>query len=62
MTKQRRCNRRGLVIFDTELDAKIALAERIRKDKGEAHYFQCGNHYHLSRPLTRPISNGKIKA
>lgn len=44
----RRCNRTGLVIFHTELDAKIALAVRIRKDKGESHYFRCGGHYHLT--------------
>lgn len=38
------------VIFLTELDAKIALASRIRKDKGEVRYYRCEikNHWHLT--------------
>lgn len=53
--KSRRCNRNGKVIFDTALDAKIALAPRIRKDMGEIRYYPCqgpwGTHFHLtSRP------------
>jgi hypothetical protein len=44
----RRCNISGLVIFNSEIDAKIALAGRIRKESGEKRYFRCGSHYHLS--------------
>lgn len=44
------CKRMRKVIFHTELDAKIALAPRIRKDKGEIRYYKCefGDHYHLT--------------
>lgn len=42
------CNRASKVIFHTELDAKIALAERIAKDKGEKRYYPCHGHYHLT--------------
>lgn len=46
------CNRSSKVIFHTELDAKIALADRIAKDKGEKRYYPCGKHFHLtSMPL-----------
>lgn len=43
------------VIFHTELDAKIALAGRIRKDKGEIRYYRCeiANHWHLSSQEAR---------
>ncbi len=48
----RRCSRTGKVIFNTELDAKIALARRVWKDKGEVRYYPCTaegkTHYHLS--------------
>lgn len=43
-----RCSRSGLVIFNTELDAKMALAWRMGKDKGEKRYFRCGKHFHLT--------------
>lgn len=46
--KSRRCNISGLIIFETELDAKIALARRVWKDKGEKRYFACRNHFHLT--------------
>lgn len=49
----RRCNRQGKVIFATELDAKIALAHRVWKDKGEKRYYYCpGGHYHLTSQVT----------
>lgn len=43
------------IIFHTELDAKIALAGRIRKDKGEIRYYRCeiANHWHLSSQEAR---------
>lgn len=44
----RRCSISGLVIFDSELDAKIVLAKRVWKDKGEKRYFPCRNHFHLT--------------
>lgn len=46
----RRCNRTGLVILFSELDAKIVLAQRKYRDKGEVRYFECksGNHFHLT--------------
>lgn len=49
----RRCNISGLVILPTEIDAKLALAIRIRKDTGERRYFRCGNHFHLTRQEAR---------
>lgn len=50
---KKRCSRTGKVIFQTELDAKIALAPRIRKDKGEQRYYPClfrgrVEHFHLT--------------
>jgi hypothetical protein len=44
------CRRTRKVQFHTELDAKIALAPRVRKDKGEIRYYQCEfcNGWHLS--------------
>lgn len=44
----RRCNKTGLIIFPDELEAKIVLARRVWKDKGEKRTFPCGNHFHLS--------------
>lgn len=49
----RRCNKTGKVIFSNELDAKIALAARVWKDKGEQRYYPCKGHgkrvhYHLT--------------
>ncbi len=42
-------------IFHTELDAKIALAGRVWKDKGEIRYYRCeiGNHWHLTSQEAR---------
>jgi len=48
---KRRCGRTGKVIFHTELDAKIALAARIKRDKGELRHYYCsfmGGHWHLT--------------
>lgn len=42
------CNRTGKVVFHTELDAKIALAGRKAKDKGEIRYYKCWGHWHLT--------------
>jgi hypothetical protein len=44
----RKCNKAGKIIFATELDAKIALARRVWKDKGEKRYYPCGKHFHLT--------------
>ena len=46
---RKRC-RSQKVIFKTELDAKIALASRVWKDKGEVRHYKCeiGNHWHLT--------------
>lgn len=49
----RRCGISGLVILDTELQAKIVLAKRIREDKGEKRYFRCQNHFHLTKQEQR---------
>ena len=50
--EKKRCTKAGKVIFHTELDAKIALAFRMRKDKGEVRYYPCWvagkQHWHLS--------------
>lgn len=46
--KTKWCNRAGKVIFPSELDAKIALAERVWKDKGEVDYYPCTGHWHLT--------------
>ncbi|MCA1807240.1 MAG: hypothetical protein LC687_05255 [Actinobacteria bacterium] len=43
-----RCSHTGLVVFNSELEAKIVLAHRIRRDKGEIRYFSCGDHFHLA--------------
>jgi hypothetical protein len=49
-TKLTRCSQTGLVILFTELEAKIVLAQRMYRDKGETRYFPCtaGNHFHLT--------------
>jgi len=47
-TQPRKCNRSGKVVFKTELDAMIALAQRQKQDKGEKRYYECGNHFHLT--------------
>lgn len=56
------CNRAHKVIFHTDLDAKIALAERIAKDKGERRFYRCkfANHYHLTSQEARHQSE-KVK-
>lgn len=52
MSNRSRC-KFGKVRFDSELDAKIALASRIAKDKGEVRYYICNahgakKHWHLT--------------
>jgi hypothetical protein len=44
------CKRARKVSFLDELDAKIALAQRKRQEKGERRYYKCnfGDHYHLT--------------
>lgn len=44
------CKRARKVSFKNELEAKMALAQRIRQDKGEQRYYKCnfGEHYHLT--------------
>ena len=48
----RRCPKTGKVTFHDELSAKIALARRVWKDKGEQRYYPCTvgkeTHYHLT--------------
>lgn len=44
----RRCNRTGKIIFRTELEAKIVLASRQYRDKGEKRIYSCHGHYHLT--------------
>ena len=46
----RRCAATGLVIFKSELEAKIVLASRVWRDKGERRVFLCpaGRHFHLT--------------
>ena len=53
-TRTKKC-RGQKVIFKTELDAKIALASRVWKDKGEIRYYRCeiGNHWHLTSQEAR---------
>lgn len=47
-----RCSETNLVILWDELEAKIILAQRQHRDKGEIRYFACKGHYHLtSMPL-----------
>lgn len=55
--KKDRCGKQNKVIFPTELDAKLALATRVWKDKGEVDYYLCDfkcraakykEHYHLT--------------
>ncbi len=49
------CPRARKVIFPNELEAKIALAQRQRQDKGEKRYYPCnfGKHYHLTSQEAR---------
>ena len=46
--KLKRCNRTGLVIIYDEIEAKLVLAKRWNRDKGETGYFKCVDHYHLT--------------
>lgn len=56
------CGHRRKVIFVTELDAKMALARRVWKDKGEKRYYECrfgGKlHWHLTSEEKRNASSG----
>lgn len=50
----KRCSTNGKVVFETELDAKIALATRVWKDKGEVRYYACKlGHWHLTSEQKR---------
>lgn len=44
------CRRARKVAFKTELDAKMALADRVYRDKGERRAYKCkfGPHWHLT--------------
>jgi len=55
MANRNRCNKTGKIIFSTELDAKIALARRVWKDKGEQRYYRCpvSSHFHLTSEPAR---------
>lgn len=59
-TKPRKRCRMQKVIFHTELDAKIALATRMAKDKGEIDYYQCElkGHWHLTSQEERGNRHG----
>jgi hypothetical protein len=57
---KRHCNRSGKVIFRTELDAKIALAERVWKDKGERRYYPCQEHFHLTSQEKKAVGAGSL--
>jgi len=48
------CKKARKVAFVNELEAKIALAQRIRQEKGECRYYKCnfGDHYHLTSEAT----------
>lgn len=50
MARVKYCKRARKVAFANELEAKMALAQRIRQDKGEQRYYQCSfdNHFHLT--------------
>lgn len=53
------CAKARKVSFSDELAAKIALAERLHKDKGEIRYYKCKHHtrgpkhYHLTSEKKR---------
>lgn len=50
----KRCNRSNKVIFGDELEAKIALASRVWKDKGEVRAYACVmGHWHLTSQQKR---------
>lgn len=55
--KLKRCHIGGLVILNTEIEAKIVLARRVWADKGEKRYFPCGNHWHLTAEEADPGRN-----
>lgn len=53
----------GKVIIHTELDAKIALAGRFARDKGEIDYYKCNahgepTHWHLT---SQPQRGGRVR-
>lgn len=54
------CKRARKVSFANELEAKIALAQRLRQEKGEIRYYQCQfspkNHPHFH--LTSQVEKG----
>ena len=50
----KRCPQTKLVILKDELEAKVVLAYRQNRDKGEKRYFRCGDHYHLTSQEIMP--------
>lgn len=46
--KKNWCNRANSPIIPDELTAKMVLAERVWKDKGEKRYYKCLGHFHLA--------------
>lgn len=61
MLRRGRC---GLVIFHTELDAKIVLARRMWMDRGEKRTFRCpkcgGGIWHLTAEDDRIETDDRI--
>ena len=57
------CRRARKVAFTSELDAKMALADRssVHRDKGERRHYKCkfGPHYHLTSEEQRDASHGE---
>lgn len=55
------CRRARKVAFTSELDAKMALADRSARDKGEIRYYKCKfcPHYHLTSEKQRDSNHGE---
>lgn len=58
------CNRARKITFKTELEAKIALAERVWKDKGEIRAYRCKfrKHWHLTSMTLEEYLESQNKA
>lgn len=56
------CNRAHKVIFENELEAKIALAERVWKGRGEVRYYSCHGHFHLTSMSEAEYQNSLLRA
>jgi len=55
------CSRAHKVIFKTEIDAKLALFNRQRKEKGEQRYYPCGKHFHLTSQTQKTEPKSRTK-